>query len=82
MDPRTFTRRFQRLLRRAGLPRIRFHDGRHAYAALMLELGESPKVVQAVLGHAKISPTLDTYSHVSLDLEKRTAAKLNAVLRG
>jgi integrase len=82
IDPRTFTRRFARLLQRAGLPHIRFHDGRHTYATLMLELGESPKVVQAVLGHSKISTTLDTYSHVSLDLEKRAAAKLNAALRG
>lgn len=82
IDPRTFNRVFNRLLRQAGLPHIRVHDGRHTFATLMLELGESPKTVQVMLGHSKITTTLDTYSHVSLELEKRAAAKLNAVLRG
>jgi integrase len=82
IDPRNFTRFFERLLRQAGLPRIRFHDGRHTFATLMLELGEAPKTVQTMLGHTKITTTLDIYSHVSLDLEKKAAARLNAVLRG
>jgi integrase len=37
--------------------------------------------VQTMLGHTKIATTLDIYSHVSLDLEKKAAARLNAVLR-
>lgn len=45
------------------------------------QLGESPKVVQTTLGRSKIAITLDIYSHVSLDLEKRAAARLNAALR-
>jgi integrase len=79
--PYTFTRHFERLLKYAGLPRIRFHDGRHTFATLMLELGESAKTVQTILGHTRISTTLDTYSHVSLDLEKKAAARLNVALR-
>jgi integrase len=82
IDPRTFTRYFERLLHQAGVPRIRFHDGRHTFATLMLELGEAPKTVQTMLGHTKIATTLDVYSHVSLDLETRAAARLNAALRG
>jgi integrase len=82
IDPRNFTRYFERLLKQAGLPHIRFHDGRHTFATLMLEMGEAPKVVQTMLGHTKIATTLDIYSHVSLDLERQAAAKLNAVLRG
>jgi integrase len=81
IDPRNFTRSFERLLQQAGTPRIRFHDGRHTFATLMLELGEAPKTVQTMLGHTKIATTLDIYSHVSIDLEKKAAAKLNAVLR-
>ena len=81
IDPRNFTRSFERLLTQAGLPKIRFHDGRHTFATLMLELGESAKTVQTMLGHTKIATTLDIYSHVSLDLEKKAAARLNAVLR-
>jgi hypothetical protein len=38
--------------------------------------------VHMMLGHTKIAMTLDIYSHVSLDLEKKAAVSLNAVLRG
>jgi site-specific recombinase XerD len=48
----------------------------------MLELGESPKTVQTMLGHANIGITLDIYSHVSLELETRAASRLNAALTG
>ena len=48
----------------------------------MLELGESPKTVQTMLGHSRVAITLDIYSHVSLELEKKAAAKLNAALMG
>jgi integrase len=80
LEPVDFYRRFVRPLLRAGLPARRFHDARHTFATLMLELGESPKTVQTMLGHTTISTTLDIYSHVSLELEKRAAAKLNEAL--
>jgi integrase len=58
-DPRSFTRRkFEPLLRKAGLPHIRFHDLRHTAATLLLGEGINPKVVQEMLGHAHISITL------------------------
>jgi integrase len=80
MSPASFYRHFVRLLKRAGVPRIRVYDARHTFAALVPELGESPKTVQTMLGHTTITTTLDIYSHVSLDLEKRAAAKLNEAL--
>jgi integrase len=82
IDPRNFARAFDQMLRKVGLPRVRVHDMRHTFATLMLELGESPKTVQTLLGHSRVAITLDIYSHVSLDLEKRAAAKLNAALLG
>lgn len=81
IDPRNFTRHFDVMLKKSGLPHIRFHDARHTFATLMLELGEHPKVVQQLLGHSRIAVTLDTYSHVSLDLEKRAVARFNEVLK-
>lgn len=81
IDPRNFTRHFDVMLKRAGIPHIRFHDARHTFATILLELGEHPKVVQEILGHSKIAVTLDTYSHVSLDLTRQAAAKLNQVLK-
>jgi integrase len=67
-------------LAQAGLPRMRFHDTRHTFATWLLALGESHKAVQTMLGHANISITLGIYSHISLDLERQAAAKLDAAL--
>jgi integrase len=82
IDPRSMNLYFTQALERAGLTAIRLHDARHTYATWMLEQGVSPKVVQTLLGHSSITVTLDVYSHVSLELEKQAAAKLNAALMG
>ena len=81
-DIKTLNNYFIRMLKEAGLPHVRFHDARHTFATLMLELGEHPKTVQTMLGHSNIAMTLDRYSHVSLELEQRAAARLNEALRG
>jgi len=64
LDPSTVSHAFTRILRKAGLPHIRFHDLRHTHATLMLKAGVHPKVVSERLGHASVAFTLDTYSHV------------------
>jgi len=80
IDPRTLNRYCSRALEQADLPAIRLHDARHTFATWLLEQGVSPKVVQTMLGHSSIAVTLDIYSHVSLELEKQAAAKLDAAL--
>jgi integrase len=63
---------FLRLLKRAALPEeTRFHDLRHTCATLLLGRSVHPKIVQELLGHATISITLDTYSHVLLGMGTR-----------
>ena len=52
------------VLKKAGLPEIRFHDLRHSAATLLLSEGVHSKVVQEMLGHSTISMTMDVYSHV------------------
>jgi integrase len=65
MNARNLTARsFKPILERARLPSIRLHDLRHTCATTLLMLGQHPKFVQELLGHATISQTLDTYSHV------------------
>ncbi len=54
---------FKPLLKRAGVPGIRWHDLRHTCATLLLSRGTHPKLVQHLLGHASIGMTLDRYSH-------------------
>jgi integrase len=54
----------QRLLKKAGLPPMRFHDLPHSAATLLLAMGVHIKVVQELLGHSNITTTLNIYSHV------------------
>ena len=65
---------------RAGADGLRFQDLRHFYASLLINHGESIKVVQARLGHASASETLDTYAHLWPDNEERTRAAVDDVL--
>jgi integrase len=73
---------FYPLLKRAGLPRTRFHDLRHTAATLLLGRGVNPKIVSEMLGHASISITLDVYSHVLPDMQAHAAREMDAVLNG
>src|SRR5215470_13830513 len=69
------------LLKKAGLPDIRFHDLRHSAATLLLSVGVHPKIVQEILGHSQISITMDVYSHVLPGMQQDAMSMLNAVLR-
>ena len=60
--------------------RAKFHDLRHFYASMLIRQGESVKVVQARLGHASASETLDTYSHLWPDSEDKTRSAVESVL--
>lgn len=61
---------FERVLRRADLPAIRFHDLRHTCASLLLSANTNPKVVSELLGHATVAITLNIYSHVMPDMHE------------
>ena len=72
--------RFKPLLKRAGLPEIRFHDLRHTCATLLLSENVNPKVVSEMLGHASIAITLDTYSHVLPNMQESAAKAMEDAL--
>jgi integrase len=74
------THRFKPLLKRAGLPQIRFHDLRHTCATLLLSKNVNPKVVSEMLGHATIAITLDTYSHVLPNMQESAARAMEDAL--
>jgi integrase len=77
---RFHSQHFKPLLRKAGLPDIRFHDLRHTSATLLLAAGVHPKVVQERLGHSQISVTLDTYSHILPSMQLDAATRLDALM--
>jgi integrase len=73
-------RSFARLLKRGGLPLIRFHDLRHACATLLFGRGVHPKHVRELLGHSTVAMTLDTYSHVIPSIRDQTARAMEDAL--
>jgi len=72
---------FKNMLKKAGLPDMRFHDLRHTAATLMLQQGIHPKIVQECLGHSDISLTLNTYSHVLPSMQEDAAEKMGELMK-
>jgi integrase len=79
VSPRNVLRHFQNQLEKLGLPRVTFHSLRHLHATYLLRQNIHPKVVQERLGHATISLTLDTYSHIIPTLQREAAEKINDI---
>ena len=73
MNPNTAYCHLKTLLKRAGLPNIRFHDLRHTFATHALTSGVDAKTLSGILGHTNASFTLDTYTHVTTDMQKNAA---------
>jgi integrase len=81
LDPAHLRQRFDKLLREANLPDVRFHDLRHSAATILLSMGVPAKVVQEILGHSQISMTMDIYSHVLPDMQQEAMDKMNDLFR-
>ncbi|NLG84116.1 MAG: site-specific integrase [Firmicutes bacterium] len=81
VHPRHFDEILRSLLKEAGVEPRGVHALRHSFATRLLEAGEHPKVVQEILGHSQVSLTLDIYSHVSMDLKRRAAEKMDEILK-
>lgn len=65
--------RMRVLLKKAGLPIIRFHDLRHTFATHALTSGVDGKTLSEILGHTNASFTLDTYTHVTTDMQRKAS---------
>jgi integrase len=71
---------FKRILIKAKLPDIRFHDLRHSAASLMLAQGIPLRSIQDILGHSSITLTANLYAHVGEQLRREAADAMDAVL--
>lgn len=80
LHPLYYTQKFSKLLKASSIDKkVRFHDLRHSNATLLLSQGVDFKTIQARLGHADISTTLNIYSHVSLEMQKNAVDKLSSI---
>jgi len=73
---------FNRILKAAGLPRIRLYDLRHTAATLLLSGGTHAKVASEMLGHSSVTLTLDVYSHVLEGMQAEAAATMERIMSG
>ena len=73
-------RNLKRIFAAMGVPDLRFHDLRHSYAVLSLQSGCDIKTVQENLGHYAAAFTLDTYGHVTEQMRREGAEKINRFL--
>ena len=77
----TFTQRFNRLLKRAGMAKsLRYHDLRHSAAAILTLAGANPKEVSDYLGHSSIGITMDLYADIFDKSKQETARKIDRLL--
>ena len=72
-SPRVAYYRLKVILKKEGLPDIRFHDLRHTFATHALASGVDAKTLAWILGHTNASFTLDTYTHITDDMQKNAA---------
>ena len=82
LDDCNVTHQFQRILKAAGLPKLRFHDLRHTCATLLIAQGVHPRYVMDILGHSQIGLTMNTYGHVVAAVQREAASKMDAILGG
>ncbi|MDT4987304.1 MAG: hypothetical protein QOI74_1398, partial [Micromonosporaceae bacterium] len=76
LHPDTITRRFNRLVDRAGLRRITLHGVRHTYATVSVDAGINPKILSERIGHSDVGFTMRTYVQRSPGLDKDAAATI------
>lgn len=74
INPSTAYLKLKSILKNAGLPSIRFHDLRHTFATHALSNGVDARTLSGILGHTNASFTLDTYTHVTNDMQKNASA--------
>ena len=80
INPHSAYTKFKSILKKYGLPDIRFHDLRHTFATQAVFTGINPKVLSDILGHADASFTLDRYAHVTADMQEKASEIVGGIM--
>ena len=81
-DPTACRKSLTKILERAGCRHVRFHDLRHTFATNALKYGMDVKTLAATIGHASAETTLDVYSHVTDDMKRQAAERIELAVTG
>lgn len=76
-DPAAVRKQLTAILKRAECKPIRFHDLRHTFATASLEHGMDVKTLSAVIGHVSSATTLNVYSHITEEMRRTAALKID-----
>lgn len=80
-EPRTYRNYYKKLLKKLGIPPVKFHGLRHSFATRCIESKCDYKTVSVILGHSNISTTLNLYVHPNLDQKKRCIDKMFRMIK-
>jgi integrase len=80
LHPHTTPARFNRLVDKAGLPRIRLHDVRHTYATIAQDAGHNIKTLSERIGHADVTVTGRIYTHKSRGTDRAMAQAMGELI--
>ena len=80
--PQAVRRGFKKVAASIGCADTRFHDLRHSYAVAAIKSGDDIKTVQGNLGHATAAFTLDIYGHVTEQMKRESAERMENFIRG
>ena len=75
LEPRTYRNYYMSLMKRIGVPALKFHGLRHSFATRCIESNCDYKTVSVLLGHSNIGTTLNLYVHPNLEQKKRCINK-------
>ena len=81
VHPHSISQTFERIAKRAGVPRIRLHDIRHTHGTLLIKAGVPVKVVSERLGHGNPAFTIDTYQHVLPGMQAEAARTFEQLIK-
>ena len=81
LHPSSAYKKLKTILKRLELPLLRFHDLRHTFATQATDGGVDPKTLAGILGHTDASFTLDTYTHVTSDMQRGASAIVNTMMQ-
>jgi len=81
ISPAAAYRKLKAILKRYELPMIRFHDLRHTFATHAMQGGVDAKTLSGILGHTNASFTLDTYTHVTADMQQNASEVVSNMMK-
>ncbi len=80
VEPRNLVRSFRRICDTKRVRVIKVHHLRHTVGSLLKDLKVPPRDAQAILGHTRISTTLEIYTHVDEEARRDALTRLHGLL--